>query len=75
LATSGSQSSGALTAATTFSLSCVGDGVTTTASTSVSISSTSGGHGGGGGFTFSTLLALLGALMLRRGFNGWRYRE
>jgi hypothetical protein len=75
LATSGSQSSGALTAATTFSLSCVGDGVTTTATASVSISASSGSHGGGGGLTISTLLALFGALMLRRGFNGWRYRE
>jgi hypothetical protein len=59
LATSGSQTSGALTAATTFSLSCEGDGVTTTATASVSIGAASGSHGGGGGFTTSTLLALL----------------
>jgi hypothetical protein len=67
--TSGSLSSGALTASTAFSISCIGtDGTAGTASTSVTVTaakSGSGGGGGGGSVSIETLLALTLALILQ----------
>jgi hypothetical protein len=60
--TSGSQASGALSAATTFSISCTGPlGTTATATAAVAVTTAakSGGGGGGGAFSLTTLLALL----------------
>jgi hypothetical protein len=65
---SGSISSGALSATTTFSLSCVGtDGTTGTASVSVSVNpaKSSSGGGGGGAMSSDTLVMLMSALILR----------
>jgi hypothetical protein len=60
-ATSGSQATGALTAATTFQITCTGpNGATAVATTSVAVTTApKSGGGGGGGLTFTTVLALL----------------
>lgn len=57
LATSGSQSTGALTATTTFAINCIGDGGTVSASAEVSVVAPSP-KGGGGAFTGASLLCL-----------------
>jgi hypothetical protein len=62
-ATSGMQSSGALTANTTFSISCTGnDGTAGTASVSVKVTAVQSGKHGGGSFSGSDILALMLAL-------------
>ena len=66
LATSGSQSTGALTQTSSFTLTCTGGGGTATATAQVAVSAAAatGGHGGGGGgLTAATLLVLAGALI------------
>jgi hypothetical protein len=70
-ATSGTQTSAALTAATTFTVTCTGLGGSATASADVTISSstpppTNPGHGGGGAIQWELLAALTGVLALRR---------
>jgi hypothetical protein len=64
LATSGSQSTGALTENSSFTLTCTGGGGTATATAQVAIGAVAaaGGHGGGGALTVETLLVLAGAL-------------
>jgi hypothetical protein len=65
--TSGSASTGILTASTTFTLTCTGAGGSAAQSVTVSItqSSSSSGHGGGGAIDLS-LLAVLAALGVAR---------
>ena len=65
LATSGSQSTGALTQNSSFTLTCTGGGGTGTASVSVAVgaAAASGGKGGGGALTPEALLALAAALI------------
>ena len=58
VATSGTQDSAALTADTTFTLTCIGDGGTTVASTVVHVTQPSSGSGGGGGGAFDPLALL-----------------
>lgn len=67
-AVSGSERTASITAATTFTLTCTGDGGTTPRSITVSLASASGGDEGrgGGAVELATLLALLGFLALRR---------
>jgi hypothetical protein len=57
-AVSGAEPSGALTAATTFTLTCVGEGGSTSQSVSVSLTSTSS-SGGGGSLEWLTVLMLI----------------
>jgi hypothetical protein len=69
--TSGTQASSAVTAATTFTVTCTGLGGSATASANVTISSptpppTGGGHGGGGAIQWELLAALTGVLARRR---------
>lgn len=63
----GTVTTSALTATTTFSLSCTGGGGTASASTTVTVDppASSGKPGGGGAFDVATLLALAGVLGLR----------
>jgi hypothetical protein len=64
LASSGSQKTSALTANSTFFLTCTGDGGTSDAvSVQVYISQPQGGSGGGGGITVTDILALLMAAL------------
>ncbi len=72
-ATSGSQQSAALTATTTFALSCTGVGGTANASAQVTVSSSSGG-GGGGALNVPAALVLLmftAWSLRRRMIGGW----
>lgn len=67
-ATSGTATSAALTGATTFTLTCSGDGGSTAQSASVTVNSpasSSSGHSGGGAITWLTVWGLLGALLVR----------
>lgn len=66
--TNGSQSSDALTAATTFTLTCEGPGGSTSASANVTVSTSrpSGGGGGGGGVNVSLLIAMASLLVASR---------
>jgi hypothetical protein len=68
-ATGGSVKSAALTAATTFTLTCSGEGVTATQAVSVAVTTPKSG-GGGGVLRPELLLALSGALLLRS--TRWR---
>lgn len=63
----GTVTTSALTATTTFSLSCTGGGGTGSASTTVTVDppASSGKSGGGGAIDLTTLLALAGVLGLR----------
>ena len=65
-ATSGSESSGALTATTSFSLSCTGtDGTSGTASASVTVNPATSHSSGGGGMSRDMLFVLMLALILQ----------
>jgi hypothetical protein len=67
-AVSGTERAASIMAATTFTLTCTGDGGTTPQSVSVSVAPANGGGGGGGGggaFEIPTLLVMLGFLALR----------
>ena len=66
--TSGTVTSAALTANTTFTLSCSGTGGSTSKSATVTVSAPSSGGGGGGTISPALLATLLGLLVLR----GWR---
>ena len=59
LATSGTQTSSAITSSTTFTLGCTGDGGTTSQSVSVGVTQPSPGGKGGGGAVDVSLIALL----------------
>lgn len=63
---SGSQSTGALTANTTFDLSCTGPGGTANASVAVTVSPPSRNGGGGGGAMNLLLMMMLGGLAALR---------
>jgi hypothetical protein len=62
---SSSASTGALTADTTFTLTCTGDGGPITQSVAITIDKPSGGGGGGGTVDLGLLAALAGLLALR----------
>ncbi len=66
-ATTGSATSAALTAATTFTLTCTGNGVDAVQSLTVNINTAtkSNGGGGGGGLSRDLLFALFGVLVVR----------
>jgi hypothetical protein len=67
LATSGTATSAALTAATTFTVTCAGtDGTSPTQSAAVTITSSSSSGGGGGTISADVLALLLGLLLLRK---------
>jgi hypothetical protein len=72
VATSGTATSAALTATTSFTLTCVGsDGTNPTSTQTVSLNSTSsGGKGGGGAIRWDLLVFLLGSLTLRVATDG-----
>ena len=69
IATSGTATSAALTATTTFTLTCVGsDGTNPTQSVTVTVTSTpgnSGGGGGGGSITTDLIAVLFGMVVVR----------
>jgi hypothetical protein len=69
LPVSGNQSTGALDASTTFSISCTGDGGTKSASVKVSVSAGGGGGGGGGALSIAALLILAAALLGRKRYG------
>ena len=76
-ALSGSVTTAAITSATTFSLTCVGAGGSTTQSVTVNITASSpgGGKSGGGAINEMTLLALVAALLLKTGGESRRPRR
>jgi hypothetical protein len=79
-ATSGTETSAALTANATYTLTCTGPGGSTSANASVTVTApppSGGGSGGGGGGALDprALLALAALLMLRAVRNGARLRS
>jgi len=68
--TTGSATSAAITAATTFTLTCTGEGVNAAQSVSVTVNTPTKSSGGGGALGEVLLLALAGALAAKLWFRG-----
>jgi hypothetical protein len=72
---SGSTSTGTLTAATTFTLSCTGAGGTTQQAVTITIDQPSAGGGGGGALDWPLLALLTGLLLCRPGVKAASARD